>query len=512
MLSLKDTTNTNSTFAASGRIARNFALLTFLALTLAIGAMAQLVPQIEREFRGVWVATVDNIDFPTKKNLPIDEQKAELIAILDLAKKLRLNAVVFQVRPMADALYNSKLEPWSEFLTGQMGKGQAFDPLEFLVAEAHKRGILVHAWFNPYRAYHPSAKTMSDEHVSKKQPSIVRQYGKSMWLDPTDDDAKKHSLKVIADVVRRYDIDGVHFDDYFYPYAETDAAGKRIDFPDQENYDEYRRTAAKMTASSGVKRIPLSRDNWRRWHVNTFIESVGREIKRIKPEIVYGISPFGIWQPMPEKEIAGFNAYAELYADARKWLQDGTVDYLAPQLYWETARKGLSFPNLLGWWKSQNVKKRHIWPGIAAYRIGSTPTFNAGEIASQIGVTRKDELTRGAIYFSQKSLRNDMGGIQNELRDTVYKRDAVTPAFPWISSKRPASLKVTVKRNTNHVNVTWSEKGSRKAFWFVVYAKDKNGWSTSVLPASERSIVLSANRKIEKVIVKSVDRLGNESK
>ena len=285
--------------------------VTAIFLVLTVSADAQPRPNVAREFRAVWVATVDNIDFPTKKNLTIDQQRAELTAILDLAKKLRLNALIFQVRPMTDALYRSKLEPWSEFLTGQMGKPQAFDPLEFLVAEAHLRGILVHAWFNPYRAYHPAAKTMSDDHVSKRQPSIVRQYGRYMWLDPTEPDGQRHSLAVIADVVRRYDIDGVHFDDYFYPYAETDAGGKKIDFPDETNWLKYQAGGGK-----------LGRDDWRRWNVNAFIEAVGREIKRIKPDVVYGVSPFGIWQPMPEKGIAGFNAYRELFADSLKWLQD----------------------------------------------------------------------------------------------------------------------------------------------------------------------------------------------
>ncbi len=478
-------------------------ILTLIIVLSVIPASiaSQDMPKPEREFRAVWVATVSNIDFPTKKDLSAQQQKEELIAILDLAKKLRLNAVIFQVRPMTDALYHSELEPWSEFLTGQMGRGQAFDPLAFLVAEAHKRGILVHAWFNPYRAYHPSAKTISDDHVSKKQPAIVRQYGRYMWLDPTDPAGQRHSLNVIADVVRRYDIDGVHFDDYFYPYAETDSAGKKIDFPDEQNWHKYQ-------AGGGT----LGRDDWRRLNVNTFIESVGREIKRIKPKVVYGISPFGIWQPMPEKDIAGFNAYAELYADARKWLQDGTVDYLAPQLYWETARKGQSFPVLLDWWKSQNIRNRHIWPGIAAYRVGSTPTFNAGEIASQIEKTRGSATTKGAIFFSQRSLRNDLGGIQKSLTESVYQRDAIIPTFPWIKSTKPASPRVSISRDDRYVRVRWIEKGRKKAFWFVVYAKDKNGWSYSVIPASQRSISLSADRKIDKVVVKSIDRLGNESK
>lgn len=477
-------------------------LLLFLSLLLFAHTLsAQKPPLPEREFRAVWIATVDNIDFPSRKNLSIDEQKAELLANLDLVKKLRLNAVIFQVRPMADAVYRSDLEPWSEFLTGQMGKPQDFDPLEFLIAEAHKRGILVHAWFNPYRAYHPSAKTISEIHISKRRPDLVREYGRYLWLDPTEPDGQKYTLNVIADVVRRYDVDGVHFDDYFYPYAEKDAAGKRIEFPDDKNWQAYKQ-------SGGT----LIRDDWRRANVNTLIEAVAREIKKIKQDVVFGVSPFGIWQPDPEKGITGFNSYTELYADSRKWLQDGTVDYLAPQLYWESARKGQSFPVLLDWWKSQNTKHIHIWPGIASYRIGSTPTFTAGEIAKQIELTRKSHETSGAIHFSFRSLRNDLGGVQGELQDHVYKRDAIIPRFGGIKTDRIDSPKVTIKRDARFVRASWIEQGKRRAFWFVVYAKDKDGWSYSVLPTSETSVALSAVRKVEKVIVTSVDRLGNESR
>ena len=479
----------------------------FVGLTVS----GQPVPRVEREFRAVWVATVDNIDFPTKKGLSADQQKAELISILDLATKCRLNAVIFQVRPMADAVYSSKLEPWSEFLTGQMGKPQAFDPLKFLVAEAHKRGILVHAWFNPYRALHPSAKTMSDDHISKRRPDLVRTYGAHLWLDPTEPEVRKHSLDVILDVVRRYDIDGVHFDDYFYPYPENDGAGKRIEFPDDKRWQEALLTID-PDRTGAAQSYASRRDDWRRTNVDLFIQSVGREIKRIKPDIVYGVSPFGIWQPIPEKGITGLNAYKELYADARKWLRDGTVDYLAPQLYWETARKAQSFPVLLDWWQSQNARHSFIWPGIAAYRIGTTPTFTAAEIANQIEKTRASPETSGAIFFSEKSLRNDLGGIQNVLRDEVYKDDAIIPAFTWIKSEKIASPIVSLKRTSTIVRASWRERGKRKAFWFVVYAKDKDGWSHSVLPASVRSISLSASRRIEKVVVTAVDRLGNESR
>jgi len=474
--------------------------LLFLIISFSTVAQSQPLPKPEREFRAVWIATVDNIDFPTKQALSIEQQKAELRQDLELAVSLRLNAVIFQVRPQCDALYRSEIEPWSEFLTGEMGKAQSFDPLEFIVAEAHQRGILVHAWFNPYRALHPAARTMSENHISRRRPDLVRKYGRYLWLDPSDRRVQDYSLSVVADVVRRYDIDGVHFDDYFYPYAEKDASGKKIEFPDDANWQKYEQSGGK-----------LSRDNWRRKNVNDFIEAVGREIKRIKPEILYGVSPFGIWQPFPEKEITGLNAYAELYADARKWLQDGTVDYLAPQLYWETARKGQSFPVLLDWWKSQNIKKRHVWPGIATYRIGSNAKFTAEEISHQIGLTRASTETSGAIHFSFKSLRNDLGGIQKVLGEKVYATKALIPRTSWIKSPKILAPKVRIMRDEKFVRAVWTERGARQAFWFVVYAKDQNSWSYSVLPAAQKSIALSADRRIKTIIVTSVDRLGNES-
>jgi uncharacterized lipoprotein YddW (UPF0748 family) len=300
--------------------------------------------------------------------------------------------------------------------------------------------------------------------------------------------------------VKRYDVDGVHFDDYFYPYGEKDASGAKIEFPDDANWQKYKNSGGK-----------LERDDWRRKNVNDFIEAVGREIKRLKPEILYGISPFGIWQPVPEKNIAGLNAYTDLYADSRKWLQDGTVDYLAPQLYWETTRKGQSFPVLFDWWKSQNTKNRHIWVGIAPYRIGSNANYTVEEIANQIKLTEQSPETRGAIHYSFKSLRNDVGGIQKVLVEKLYAKDALIPQSDWIKTAKPLAPKVKITPDEKFVRAAWTEKGARKAFWFVVSVKDKNGWSYSVLPATEKTIALSADRKIEKLVVTSVDRLGNES-
>jgi len=482
-----------------------FILLILFSAVISI--KAETLPKPAREFRAVWIATVDNIDFPTKKNLSIEEQKAELIKDLELAESLRMNAVIFQVRPMCDAIYESKIEPWSEFLTGKMGKAQAFDPLKFITDEAHKRGILVHAWFNPYRAYHPAAKTVSDNHISKRRPDLVRKYGNYLWLDPTDAEVKKYSLSVVLDVVRRYDIDGVHFDDYFYPYAEKDENGNKIEFPDDANYKKYVQSAmqAGIRASKSTGKIPspLSRDVWRRLNVNLFVESVGREIKKIKPEIMYGISPIGVSEINKN----------ELFADAEFWLQQGIIDYFVPQLYWKSDRPNREFPLLLKYWESVNPKKRHVWAGIGTYKIPSkTENFSAAEIIKQISYTREIQLTPGNIQFSFKSVRSDFDGIQKALRENAYQREAIIPQSNWIKTAKILAPKVKITRDAQFVRANWTQQGAKKAFWFIVYAKDKNGWSYSIVPSAQKSIALSADRKVEKIIVTSVDRLGNESK
>jgi uncharacterized lipoprotein YddW (UPF0748 family) len=466
-------------------------LVSLILFFAFLPAAAETLPAPPREFRAAWIATVDNIDFPSKRNLTVQQQKAEIIRDLELAASLKMNAVVFQVRPMCDALYASKIEPWSEFLTGTMGKAQAFDPLAFITEEAHRRGILVHAWFNPYRAYHPSARTVAANHITKRRPDLIRKYGDFLWLDPTDEEVKKYSLSVVADVVRRYDIDGVHFDDYFYPYAEKDENDVKIEFPDDRNWQKYQKTGGKMT-----------RDDWRRKNVNDFIAAVGREIKRIKPEIMYGISPFGV---------AEYN-YTDLYADAEKWLREGMVDYFVPQLYWKSDRPNREFAPLLKHWESINAKKRHVWAGLGTYKIPGKEKFSAAEIVYQISLTRQIQKTSGNIQFSFKSVRSDFDGIQKALRDNPYSREAIIPASPWISSNKPLAPRVKITRDAKFTRAAWTESGRRKAFWFVVYVKDKSGWNYSILPASQKSAAFSADRKIEKIIVTSVDRLGNESK
>ena len=386
-------------------------------------------PPLAREFRGVWVATVANIDWPSKPGLPTETQKAELLAILDKTKSLNMNAVVFQVRPMADALYPSKLEPWSEFLTGTGGKPPEpfWDPLKFAVDEAHARGLELHAWFNPYRARHPTAKTPAPaDHLINTRPDLAKKYGTHYWLNPTNPEVQAHSLAVILDVVNRYDVDGVHMDDYFYPYQEKDEAGNLLDFPDDDTWATYQKSGGKLT-----------RPDWRRDAVNQFVKTLYTSVKKAKPWVKVGISPFGIWKPGHPPGIAGFNQYEGLYADAKLWLNEGWVDYFVPQLYWPIAQEKQSFPKLLDWWVGENTKGRHVWPGLYTSRVtGEAKGWPAKEVADQIEVTRRTAGSTGVIHFSMKALMNNTGGVADAVK-AAYAEPALVPASPWLPKREP---------------------------------------------------------------------------
>ncbi|HSB63595.1 MAG TPA: family 10 glycosylhydrolase [Thermoanaerobaculia bacterium] len=373
-----------------------------------------------RELRGVWVATVGNLDWPSAPGLSAARQRQELVALLDTLAALNANAVILQVRPAADALYPSALEPWSEVLSGTQGvpPEPLWDPLAFAIERAHARGLELHAWFNPYRARTatPISPAAAD-HVSRRRPDLVKVYGKQIWMDPGEEDVATHSLAAILDVVKRYDVDGIHLDDYFYPYPEKDAAGNLVEFPDDPSF-------AKYVASGGA----LGREDWRRWNVNTFVKRLHGEVKALKEKVRVGISPFGIWRPGRPAQVKGFDAYEEISADARTWLQRGWVDYLAPQLYWPIGQKEQSFPALLAWWAGQNPKGRFLWPGLAAFRVGEDGKgWAAAEIAEQIRRIRAQPGVAGHILFSARALIENRGGIATELRKDVWAEPVETP-------------------------------------------------------------------------------------
>ena len=474
-------------------------------------------PPIRHEFRGVWVATVGNIDWPSRRGLTTAEQQAELITLLDSAVSLHLNAILLQVRPAADALYASKIEPWSEFLTGTEGQAPSpwYDPLAFAVKEAHARGLELHAWFNPYRAGTPDQQSRhAANHVSRTMPAVVKQYGPYLWMDPGEPSVRRRTVRVVLDVVRRYDIDGVHLDDYFYPYRENDRRGREIAFPDARSWRKYRNAGGK-----------LSRDDWRRHNVDLLVHELYTGIHDVKPWVKFGVSPFGIWRPGSPPSITGFDAYVQLYADSRKWLRNGWVDYYTPQLYWPIADTPHSYSTLLHWWVDQNVRHRNIWPGQYTNKAGANGErgWRAQEIIDQVDSTRAIPGASGNVHFSGRAFLENPDSLLERLRAGPYDDLALVPASRWLDSIAPAVPRLTVHPagvqlpatgpDTLHtpMRVTISAaKRSKPFLWTVRTRRDTtSAWTTAIITATEDRVPLPAGAT--KIVVTAIDRAGNES-
>lgn len=467
---------------------RNVALLLFVFTALFGPARGQdSPPEPRREFRGAWVASVFNIDWPSKAGLSQKAQKDEMIAILDNAAGLNLNAIILQVRPQCDALYASTREPWSPFLSGSMGENPGYDPLAFAIEEAHARGIELHAWFNPFRALASVGKEVSSGHVTKQHPDWVRRYAKQLWLDPGVPEAREYSLEVILDVVRRYDVDGIHLDDYFYPYPSPQGD----DFPDDPSYLRY-------SENKGTK---LDRANWRRDNINRFVEQLYTRVKETKRYVKVGLSPFGIWRPrVPETIEAGLDSYAHLYADSRLWLREGWCDYFSPQLYWSIDPAKQSFDTLLTWWAGQNSRGRHLWPGMATDRInnGRPPI----EIINQITVTRRLDGSKGHLHWNDKALMRDFGGVNNLLRAGPYREIALVPPSPWLNGRVPEAPSI----ESDSDKLGWRVPGdSTPPRWWLVQTLLRGKWTTKLLPGSTQGM---DRPRVDAVAVRAIDRSG----
>jgi uncharacterized lipoprotein YddW (UPF0748 family) len=440
------------------------------------------------------------MDWPSKKGLSTQQQQTELRAILDKAAELHLNAVIFQVRPMADALYASKLEPWSEFLTGTLGQppSPAYDPLQFAVDEAHARGLELHAWFNPYRALEPSATSpIPADHLIKRRPDLAKRYGKHYWLNPTSHEVEDHTLRVILDVVRRYDIDGVHLDDYFYPYPEKGPDGKLIPFPDDDTWAIYQQGGG-----------ALSRGDWRRDAVNRMIERLYHEVKQAKPWVKVGISPGGIWRPGNPAGIAGFDAYGQIYADSRLWLKKGWCDYFAPQLYWRIKQEKQSFPRLLAWWSDENSQGKFLWPGLYSGLVtGKKKSWPASEIVEQIKLARSQAGVTGHIHFSMRALLDNTGGIDDALKP-LYAERALVPATVWPGHQPPAKPGVRWV-GVAAVLAMRADEGSRL---FVIRARQGKEWTVRIEPVrAGAELMVHLDSRPDDVVVSVIDHAGAES-
>ena len=477
-------------------------------------------PVAEREFRAAWIASVANINWPSKPGLTVEQQKEEAIKLLDFLADNNFNAAILQVRPQCDALYPSQQEPWSYYLTGTQGKAPEpfYDPLQFWIEEAHKRAIELHAWLNPYRAHHVVGGPVGDQSIVKTKPELVVKLETGYyWMVPTAKGTQDHSYDVVMDIVKRYDVDGIHFDDYFYPYPSYN---NDKDFPDEKSWADYQKQGGE-----------LSKGDWRRDAVNTFIKRVYEGIKTEKKHVKFGLSPFGIWRPNNPPSIKGFDQYDKLYADAKLWFNEGWIDYWTPQLYWPINKIPQSFPVLLGWWNQQNYKGRHFWPGISLSR--KTGKEQADEVINQIMISR------GILYDSPGIVHWSIGGFTNSelLTKSVvegpYHKKALVPASPWLDNEAPNAPEVKVTIEDDSLKLNWSHNNAEELSAYVVYKKYGEEWGYDIVGRQTQSEMLSGYvykqsiadaekigeikninellTPLNTIAVTAVDKFGNES-
>jgi uncharacterized lipoprotein YddW (UPF0748 family) len=443
-----------------------------------------------REFRGAWVATVSNIDFPSRRGLTPTQGRAELVAILDAMARAGLNAAVFQVRPEGDALYRSTLEPWSRYLTGQQGGDPGWDPLATMVSEAHARGIEVHAWMNPYRAATSTTATVVAPHIAVTDPDAVVPYDGKRWMDPSRAVVQDRLSAVIRDVVARYDVDGVHFDDYFYPYPAAS-----MPFPDGLSYMGF-------LVNGGM----MSVGDWRRDNVNRMVRRVAAELAAQRDDVRFGISPFGIYRPGMPAGITGLDPYTAIYADSRRWLVEGWVDYLAPQLYWPSTQTAQAYGPLIAWWAAQTRDGRAIFAGNNVDRLGSSSAWTLDEFRRQIALTRAQR-ARGAlgnVWFSVSEVRDDRMGFATMLRTEANARPALTPPM---AGQRPTPRAPEVAAVPGAVTVTEGAPGRWRAWCVYRAAAGSYELERCVPAANPARVMLPAGR----YAVSAVDRRGDES-
>lgn len=444
----------------------------------------------QREFRGIWVTAVNNIDWPSRQGLSAVQQQAELVRLLEQMQALNLNALILQVRPASDALYNSPYEPWSSWLTGTQGQSPGYDPLEFAIRESHKRNIEVHAWFNPYRARVSPTETIAPNHISQRYPQYTYRYGNQLWMDPGAKEVQDWTYTVILDVVRRYDIDGVHLDDYFYPYPQSG-----VSFPDSQTYAAYRQAGGSLSLA-----------DWRRDNVNQLVQRLATGIRGTKPHVKFGISPFGIYRPGQPAGIQGLDQYNALYADPKLWLQQGWVDYLAPQLYWRIDPPQQSYATLLNWWSQQNSLGRHIYAGNYLSQLDGK-AWGKTEFERQVALSRQKaaQNSLGNIFFSAKVLRDNRLGIHETFKTSLYPSPALPPTMPWLDNIPPAPPTGVQARagqltwNAGNADVRgWTLYRQQGPTWQLVQLLNANTTSIPVLPGT--------------YALQAVDRLANESR
>ncbi|MFS3913611.1 glycoside hydrolase family 10 protein [Bacillus australimaris] len=449
-------------------------MLMFVLLLIPSSSLARPMSkgklESTREMRAVWVASVYNLDWPSKKGLSAAEQKQELIHLLDEIKAMNMNAVIMQIKPTADAFYPSAYGPWSEYLTGTQGKDPGYDPLAFMIEEAHQRGLEFHAWFNPYRITmnHTDLSRLSADHPARQHPEWTIAYGNQLYYNPGIPEAQDFIVGGIEEVVKNYDIDAVHMDDYFYP---NKIAG--VPFPDQETYETY-----------GKKAFTHIED-WRRDNVNQLVKQINATIKKEKPYVKFGISPFGVWRnikddPTGSNTTAGMTNYDDLYADTREWIQQHDIDYITPQIYWSIGFQAAAYDVLTKWW-SNEVKGEpvHLYIGQATYKINqnSDPAWSdPEEYFRQIELNRQSQLVQGSMHFSLKDINRNPLNVKDRLIEESYRKPALIPEMPWLHQKAPKKPIIqSVKKTADGAALQIKNDSHSTASYYAVHRLTNKG-------------------------------------
>jgi uncharacterized lipoprotein YddW (UPF0748 family) len=485
----------------------------------------------KREFRGVWIANVMNLDFPTSAKLSTAQQQKEFIAILDQHQKSKINAVIVQIRPSADALYFSAAELWSEWLTGKQGQMPTpfYDPLAFMIEETHKRGMEFHAWLNPYRAVADTAKlkNLHENHITKQKPTWFIDYGKNRIFDPAIPEVREYIANIVADIVRRYDVDGIHFDDYFYPYPIANQ-----EFNDQKSFEKY---------NKAPNMVFQNKADWRRNNTNLLIEKVSNTIKNIKPYIKFGISPFPVWRNKQQdangsNTTGGLTSYDHLFADIRLWLSKGWIDYIAPQNYFSHHAEKVPYRTLTEWW-TKNTFGKHLYIGHAVYKLNGkedSKWTDKAEIQQQVNFNRQQNNLHGSIYYSSTYITTNFEGFRDTLQQTLNKHFALVPPMLWkdnIAPNPPKNIEAFIAKNgillhwqptyEGQKNGKLSERNTEKPCYYVIY-RFREG---EVIDIENPAKIVGIHRKEDNFFIDTtlqgsgeyiytitaVDRLHNES-
>jgi uncharacterized lipoprotein YddW (UPF0748 family) len=461
------------------------------------------------EFRGVWVATVVNIDWPKNGIDDAKKQRQDFLELLEFYHQQNFNALIVQVRTAGDALYPSEKAPWSRFLTGKEGEPKVDfeDPLQWMVYQTHKKGMQFHAWFNPYRAtFDLDTTILAKSHDFYQHRDWMIQYGKKYYYNPGEPEVWKHLSKIVEEVVVNYDVDGIHFDDYFYPYKISGET-----FNDSIAYAQY-----------GQQNQEL--ENWRRGNVDSLVKNVHQTIKTHKPWVQLGISPFGVWKnkstdPMGSDTKAGQTTYEDLFADPLLWMEKGWLDYIVPQAYWSMDYPAASHEKITKWWANVSANT-NLYMGNGAYKVRNNADkawSKKRELPKQLGLSRSLPSVEGNVFFSAKSLLPHMDVIK-KIRKRFYKNPVVAPALPGAPKRYlPAAALISIKKKDDALQICLSHYDSVPRYVSVHQLQGKADHLGKLLkkvylPSNESKACFTLNDNRKNIGVQVIDAFGNKSK